>query len=239
MLGSLQFASSLRVRAGILRVVALAVLALSCGPRDATPVPEPPALQGDKLTVPSTLLTSDQPIPLSAAAGAAPPGAVVEFTDLDTTDLPVATTAAQDGSFTIPILPTGEQRAVVIVGAQRSKPFDFRLGAGRVTPSQRPACLSINPALVTSVARGETARFTFANSCTGAVSLANLRTRRMLAGFNAQLAPNPDIASGASADVLVAVNASVAATDEEVAFVDVAVEGQTIRYALSVYVDEP
>jgi hypothetical protein len=220
-------------------VVALAQLACACGPRDATPVPEPPALQADKLIAPTSVASiTSTAIEITAEAGAASPGALVEFTNLDTTDLPVVTTVRADGSFSVRILPVGELRAVVIAGARRSKPLDFSFVGPAIVTTERPACLVVTPGLVTGARAGTTTRFTFTNSCSGPVTLSNVRTRLNPSQLTPELAASPSIAAGSSADISIALTANVAPTEDDVVFVDAAVEGVTVRYPLSVYVDE-
>jgi hypothetical protein len=220
-------------------IVAVAQFACACGPRDATPVPEPPALQADKLIAPTSVASiNNTAIEITAAKGAATPGALVEFTNLDTTDLPVVTTVRADGSFSVRILPVGELRAVVIAGAWRSKPLDFSFVGPAIVTTERPACLVVTPGLVTGARAGTTTRFTFTNSCSGPVILSNVRTRLSPSQLTPELAASPSIAAGSSADISIALTANVAPTEDEVVFVDAAVEGETVRYPLSVYVDE-
>src|SRR6188768_167918 len=79
----------------------LSSLLSGCGVGAATPVPEPPALQTDKITIPAMIAVLGNSLTLQGAAGTAPARATILVTDLDATTASVATTAADDGSFAI------------------------------------------------------------------------------------------------------------------------------------------
>ena len=153
-------------------------------------------------------------------------------------DLPVVSTVRADGSFSVRILPVGELRAVVIAGTRRSRPLDFSFVGLSIVTTERPACLAVTPGLVTGARAGATTRFTFTNSCSGPVILSNVRTRLSPSQLTPELAVSPSIAPGSSADIAIALSVNLAPTEDEVVFVDAAVEGETVRYPLSVYVDE-
>ena len=86
-------------------LLTLSVLcALGCsGPRDATPLPEPPALSPDRIGIPKVMMVASTGIPLEGLAGAAPPNALVRVTNLDSSAAPVSVNAAANGAFTLTV----------------------------------------------------------------------------------------------------------------------------------------
>lgn len=208
----------------------------ACGPEGATPVPEPPALQADKLFAPVSVASPGRAT-LAGSAGAAPPRSVIEIIALDSPEPPTATTAAQDGSFSVSVLP-GELRAVAIVDGRRSSPLDFSLTGGVAVPSARLDCLRVAPALLQSAARGSATRFTMTNGCPSPVSLSNARTRTLSPVFVYDAALDTTLAVNASASISVSVAANANLTDQELLFVDVGYEGSVVRYPLGVYVSQ-
>lgn len=221
----------------LLSLTAGCVFVAACGPEGATPVPEPPALQADKLFVPVSV-ASPYGASLDGSPGAAPARALVEVTALDSTEPPVATTAAEDGSFSVSVLPAGELRAVAIVLGRRSQPLDFSVVANQVAKTPRPDCLRVAPALLTSAPRGGTARFTITNACTAPVTLGNARTRTASPNFAYDSAFKATMPVNGSATISVTVAPSAALTDQEVLFIDADVDGTLFRYPLGVYVSE-
>jgi len=215
----------------------LSSLLAGCGPGAATPVPEPPALQTDKIGIPAMIAVAGGTLTLQGAAGAAPPHATILVTDLDATTAAVATSAAEDGRFaiTVPTNDGDEQRLVALVDGVRSRPFDFKSVANALVESPRPSCLTVTPGLLASVRANSKVSFKFENSCNGVVTLQAPRSRTGDAAVSFDTQFTASIASGASASFVVNVAASAAPTLDEVVFIDVAVEGQTIRYPLGVY----
>ncbi len=227
-------------RRATLRLFSIAVCCLlaACSPQDATPVPEPPALQPSKVSVPPSIAVTDDRVTLNGLSGAAPPRATIEVTALDSVEPPVATTVAEDGSFSVRVFASGEQRAVVIVDGRRSQPLDFSLVASQVVATARPDCLRVTPSLLGGAARGQTLSFYFANGCANSIAVSHARTRLMLASFTYDTSLALNIAPGARASVDISVSANALATDQEVLFVDATVDGEVVRYPLGVYVRE-
>ncbi|MFZ5895414.1 MAG: hypothetical protein ACOY0T_30440 [Myxococcota bacterium] len=200
-------------------------------------MPEPPALQGDKITVlPSLATTEPAPIPIEGAAGTAPPGAIIEITQLDSTAPPVATTARVDGGFSVAIFPEGEHRVVAIVDEVRSTPFDFNIAGNRIVPSSRPSCFGVTPGLIVGARAGSATRFTFSNACASAVTVQNPRLRLGLTNFSFDARFNATIAQSANGTFSINVAAATPATEQDIVFVDVNIEGTPIRYPLGIYI---
>lgn len=225
-------------RRATLRLFSIAVggFLAACGPQDATPVPEPPALQASKVSVPPSVAVTDDHITLNGSAGAAPPSATIEVTSLDSVEPPVATTASEDGSFSVRVLPNGEQRAVILVGGRRSQPLDFSVVAGQVVVTLHPECLRVTPSLLSGAARGEGVTFSFTNGCSSPVALGHARTRLALPSFSYDLSFDVSLAPGEGTTVSVGVASNAAPTDQDVLFLDATVEGELVRYPLGVYV---
>jgi hypothetical protein len=216
-----------------------ALCALGCsGPRDATPLPEPPALNPDRIGITVGLIPATTTIWITAAPNAAPANALVRVTNLESTGPTISTTAMANGSFEIrvPGEVGDELRFQALVGAERSPPIDliyvneaptgFRMSA-------RHSCVSLSPGFELLFASAGSQELTLRSTCAGTLSVANPRQRRPLAAFSLETALPLDVSAGGTGSLSVAFSGATAAEVEDTLFVDVTNDGVTLRYPIT------
>lgn len=218
---------------------------LACGPQGATPMPEPPSIDGgligpDREGI--SILSEPHPVPLVGSAGAATPGARVQVLNLDAAALPAATaTAAADGSFQLTVLATSgdELRFSALLDGRRSIPVDFVYTfelRDVLTQSPRHACVTLHPGLELELGVSR-ASVSFQNGCSDPIQLSAPRFRT---GADFALAtPLPlVVAAGASAVVELELRDAPPPAREDVWFTDVTLGSVTIRYPIGVFAAE-
>jgi len=223
---------SVRLASRLGVVAALAVpLQLGCS---VTPVPEPPALDANKISVPPGPMTTSTMIPILGEARAAPPLASVEVTNLDTTEASVEATARRDGSFELAVSGDAgnELRFQAMVGSSRTPPLDFIIQGREIGPSERHPCVKVGPGYEAFAARDGSIEITIENSCAVPVTLDGARMRLGSGGFSLTTPLPVDLPSGTSATLWLD---SQGGPSEDVLFIDVVVSGRSIRYPFSVF----
>lgn len=224
----------------------LCVLGLvACGPQGATPMPEPPSIDGDFIGPDRegiSILSEPHPVPLLGRAGAVTPGAQVRVMNLDDAALPVQTaTAGADGSFQLTVLASSgdELRFLALLGGARSAPVDFIYTYDFIdvlTESPRHACVTLQPGFELELGASR-ASVRFQNACSGAIQLSASRFREGL-DF-ALVTPLPlVVAAGASAAVELELRNAPPPAREDVWFTDVTLGSTSIRYPIGVFTDE-
>jgi hypothetical protein len=217
----------------LLSAVSIAVLAACGAPRGATPMPEPPALDPSHLDSVSPLVNPESTVTIAGEAQAATPHATVRVTDLDRQDAPVATTAADNGSFTlvIPAAQTDELRLELLLQTQRSVPYDFIASAVR-TPSARHACVELSPGLSVDVSANQSLVIT--NHCASSLEVANPRLRLGLPQF--ALPSNLPVTLSTEQSTTIALGYTpVGDAAEDILFLDLTLSGQTFRYPIGLF----
>jgi hypothetical protein len=217
----------------------------SCGPEAATPVPQPPAAlpadavalaeRGSEVQAGGERAVAN--VPLTGAAGAAPPGAIVRVTNLEDTSRPVATTAGGDGSFviTVGVALADELRFEVLTADGRSQPTDLRFELDSLVPVTRFECLRVTPGLL--VAADRTPQVTVSNNCEATASLSALRWRLPVEELSATSQFPAEVAPGETISIQLAAVRSAAGL-ENILFFDATVSGTTARYAITVVAAE-
>jgi hypothetical protein len=215
------------------------VCALGCsGPRDATPLPEPPALNPDKIGISVGLIPASDTIWISAEASAAPANAIVRVTNLESNGPAVATTATSSGAFQIQV-PGGvgdELRFQVLVGEQRSAPVDLIYENGTpnaFTKSPRYACVSLSPGFELLFPSAGSQDLTLRSACSGTLVVSNPRQRRPTAAFSLSTTLPLDVSAGGTGSLSVAFSGAVGAELEDTLFVDLTSDGTTLRYPIT------
>ncbi len=231
-------------------VIVLASTACS-GPRDATPMPEPPSMDlskvrpdmeivGEAIGTDSTLTTI---IPLEGQPGAAPPGSVLLVTPLDTALAPVAQSVEQDGSFnefTVPGEMGDELRFQVVLGEERGTPQDaYYIGPSPtepyLTPSLRHDCLDLQPGYEVTFRDTGVAMLTLSNGCDAEITVANARSRTASPGSRTSTALPLTIAAGGSVSLSLEYQGSAFESSEDTLFFDITLEGRAIRYPITLF----
>jgi hypothetical protein len=217
----------------------MALCALGCsGPRDATPLPEPPALNPDRIGITVGLIPATTIIWITAAPSAAPANALVRVTNLDSTDPTVSTTALANGAFEIrvPGEAGDELRFQALVGEQRSLPVDLIYAPATTTgfmSSPRHSCVSLSPGFELLFGSAGSQELSLHSTCAGNVGIANPRQRRELPAFSL-VTPLPlDVSPGATGTLGVAFSGANAAEVEDTLLFDVTSDGATLRYPIT------
>jgi hypothetical protein len=227
------------------------LLASACGPGVATPMPEPPTvfdLSGvNKSDIsPATKPADPAVLQILGAAGTVPAGSVVRVTNLDSLAPVSANGAGPRGDFEIDLIAAdGEElRFEWVKDAQRSAPADALLSrpdpTGAVfglTPSPRFDCLKLSPGLAVDFGTAFSATLNVENACTGAVTLANPRTRLAVPDFPLPTSLPQDVAAGTSTELELDVAPGATGSREDTLFLDVTLAGVTIRYAITLRAD--
>ncbi len=217
----------------------LAASVVGCGPRDATPMPEPPSLDFGKVNQPGTVevVSASTVVRISGEPEAAPPDSLLRVTNLDTSDPVAVVQVRSDGGFEVDLEVMGGQelRFQVIDDALRGAPQDaiFRdVPTIHFEPSPRHDCLTLDPGFDVDATSGS-AGVTLENGCSEPIDLASPRYRLGLAGFGLPSSVPLALAPGDQATL--SVDVSAAPPSEDVLFVDATLGGTTLRYPVTVY----
>ena len=199
-------------------------------------MPEPPSFDASRIVGVMSVATG--PRLFQGAAGAVTPRAVVRVTNLDTQDASVATTAGADGSFSI-VVPVpaerNELRFEAILNDVRSAPLDLSDETG-FAPSERFPCVKVNPGLALTIPKAG-AQLNIENGCSSPLEISNPRTRLDLPAFPAPAAEQT-LAPAARASIPFTRSTEATANVEEILFLDLTLDGRTIRYPISLLVAE-
>lgn len=226
-----------------LAVASIATLCgLGCGPGVATPVPEPPTLNLARVGRPSideVAQPSTNGTDIHGAPGAAPGGALLRITNLDSADPASVVNVKSDGSFDATIVVTDGQelRFDWSRGDESGPPEDARfvvqVPSFRLEPSTRLTCLQLTPGFVVDFAQTTQQTLTLANHCSGNVSLAAPRFRVGLVDFTLQTPLPIDVAPGEQASLELGFERAQASAREDTLFFDVESDGSTVRYPIT------
>ncbi len=212
------------------------LLSLACeGPRGASPLPEPPAIDGSRIGSGPSLAPASLPaeIEITGDRASASPGATLRVTNLDTTDEPVTTTVTDDGRFSVlvSVSPGDELRFEAFRGELRSEPVD-RIIDGELTPAPRHDCIALTPGYVVEF-DGSTAESLFIdNQCDAPAVVQDPRFRLGLPDFALTTALPVTIEPGRSASLRFSYDPQSSETPEDVFFVDIDVNGEALRYPI-------
>jgi hypothetical protein len=215
----------------------LGVIACS-GPRGATPLPEPPALDPARIGIPDRVTTAFPSLSLMGSKGAAPANAVVRVTNLDSMADPVATSADGSGAFTIVVggVPGNELRFQALLDGERSSPLDFVYNDGfpaTLTVSPRHACVSLTPGFELSFDTAGTQSLTLGSSCAGSLNVSNPRQRRGSTAFTLTTPLPLEVAPSGEAVLNVESSATAGSGEEDALFLDLGVAGGVLRYPVT------
>ncbi len=196
--------------------VAAALLFASCS---VSPVPDPPNLDLDKMTVD---IAGSVPV-IVGAPGAAEPLGEAWGVDLEGTSPPITARVAADGSFRLgPIgRPSGEVRIQVRTATDRSEPIDATLVAGALFEVARPLddCLSLTPRLEIPLSPSTTIRVQ--NGCAADVTIGTLRLRAPVSTITIDTPAPLAVPIGESRDVQITFSPTDMSAVEEILFLDV------------------
>jgi hypothetical protein len=227
------------------------LLASACGPGVATPMPEPPSAFDLSGIAEMPVVTAKQPLDprvlvIEAATGNVPDGASVRVTNLDTTDPIVAGIGTVNGGFQVDLIVTDGQelRFEWVRETERSAPADGIISRANpeaqtfsLTPAPRFDCLKLSPGFVLDFEGTTHATLDIENACTGAVQLANPRSRVALTDFALPATLPANVPAGQSAQISVDFTRTTPGIREDVMFLDVTLAGTTIRYPVTLRAD--
>lgn len=232
-------ASELRLAAAVV----CSLGATQCGPQVATPMPEPPSIDGDKIGLDDgAVIALSEPHPLNIVGepGAVSAGSIVRVLNLDETNAAVSAQADADGAFEVTLMVSDgdELRFQALQHGVRSEPVDFihgSLAADVLTPSPRHACVVLQPGLELRYGELGPRALRVLNDCADPLSLAAPRLR--LGGGDFELETElPLVVSPASEATLdISLLELAPPAREDVLFIELSVAGETIRYPIGLY----
>ena len=229
----------------LIACVAVWLLSSACGPSVATPMPEPPTV--------FDLSAVGEPNELDAVAignepdaktirvfeGRLPAHSTVRVTNLDRVDPAVAVDVPEGrGADLIVSVTDGEElRFEALSGELRSQPADavFVLddaisGRFHLAPVERFACLKLEPGYRLDLDGASQATLSLENGCTSPLTFDNARSRLALPDFTLANALPIEVAAAASTELTIDFTPAGPGAREDVLFVDVTLDGTTIRY---------
>jgi hypothetical protein len=216
----------------------------ACGPQAATPMPEPPSIDGgligpDREGI--SILMEPRPVPLVGSTGAVTPGALVRVLNLDAGSPADTVVAAADGSFQLSVLASNgdELRFSAVLEGRRSAPVDFIYTSDfgdDLTASPRHACVTLQPGLELELASSR-ASVPFQNACSGPIQLASPRFRTG-ADFALITALPLVVGAGESGAVELELRNAPPPAREDVWFTDVTLGSTALRYPIGVFAEE-
>jgi hypothetical protein len=214
-------------------------LLCACGPSVATPMPEPPSLDGGRIALaPGVVpLSEPHPVAIEGAPGAATPGALVRALDLDDTGPAVTAQAGADGAFTLTLYASDgdELRLQAVSAGVRSEPVDLlHPDGGSLTPSPRHACVALAPGLELPFS-AELVELRIENQCSESITLDNPRLRLDNGEFELATALPLSVPAGGEATLAVRRLLAPPPAREDVLFVDVDLGGLVIRYPIGLF----
>jgi hypothetical protein len=223
-----------------------------CGPQVATPLPEPPSIDGRKIGPDLdviTVLSEPHPLSIVGEVGAVTPGSVVRVLNLDETSAAVSAQAGADGAFEITVMVSSgdELRFQAVQGNVRSEPVDFIHGglaaAAALTPSPRHACVVLQPGLELRYDELGPRPLRVLNDCAEPLSLAAPRFRLGEGEFEIDLESESQlplvVPPGSEATLDISLLELPPPAREDVLFIDFSVGGETIRYPIGLYAPAP
>jgi hypothetical protein len=218
-------------------LLSFGLLSLACeGPRGASPLPEPPAIDGSRIGYGPALAPASLPadVELIGDLASASPGSTLRVTNLDTTDEPVTTTVTDDGRFSImvSVSPGDELRFEAFRGEFRSEPVDRIANSQELAPAPRHDCIALTPGYVVEF-DGSTAESLFIdNQCDAPAVVQAPRFRLGLPDFAPTTALPVTIEPGRSASLRFSYTPQSAEAPEDIFFVDIDVNGDALRYPI-------
>ena len=215
------------------------------GPRDATPMPEPPSMDLSKVGPRNAIDTAGietTVIPLAGQPGTAPPGSLVRVTPLDN-DLSFSTASVdEEGGFSeilVNSTPGSELRFQVVEDGQRSEPQDAFYLTGPagyyLSPSLRHACVRLAPGFEVTFVDMPLATLSVHNGCGAPVTLSNARSRTGNPGSRLSTPLPLVVQAGDDAQLSLEYQGSAFGASEDILFVDVTLEGRTFRYPITLF----
>jgi hypothetical protein len=227
------------MRCGLLLALVLGLT--HCG---ATPMPEPPSLDGGLIGLaPVGIVVLSEPhlLPIEGQPGAATPGAIVRVLALDTRDPAVSTTAASDGSFTlaVPVRGGDELRLQAQIEGARSAPVDLIYRSVELVdtlePSPRHECVTLEPGFDVDFGGAVSRSLRVRNACSSPIVLAEPRFRLDPADFELTTALPRTVAPGGEAALELRLSSGAPPDREDVLFVDISLADRVLRYPIGLY----
>lgn len=227
------------IRAAVAFLTCLCALASGCeGTRGATPLPEPPALDGTRIQVPDIMPVSAGTVTLQGSSRSATPGSTLRVTNLDSEDEPSTVLVATDGSFALEIEaePGDELRFEAEKNGERSDAVDLTL-EDELVPSPRHDCIRLEPEFRLEFVEPGREPVFVQNTCGEDASISAPRLRLAELAELAEFAVSGEfplsLSAGDDASFEVAFEGGVSV--EDVLFVDIEVGGVVHRYPLTLW----
>jgi hypothetical protein len=224
--------------------IASSLAAVRCGPSVATPMPEPPSIDGRKIAPTPDVITGlaePHALALTGDPGAVTPGSLVRVTNLDDTGAAVTAQADADGGFELSVFVRNgdELRFQAVEDDRRSVPVDLVYTqvelADELTPSPRHPCVVLQPGLELRYDDVGPSPLRVLNDCAEPLALTDPRLRLDTGEFQleGQLPLVIPPASEATLDVTLLEPSPPAR--EDVLFLDLSLGAETIRYPIGLF----
>lgn len=175
-----------------------------------------------------------------------PAHSTVRVTNLDRMDATVAVDVPEGRSadLIVSVIDGEELRFEAVTGELRSQPADaiFVLddalsGAFHLAPAERFACLKLEPGYRLDITGAPRATLSLENGCASPLTLDNARSRLALPDFTLDAALPVEVAAAASTELTIDFAAAAAGVREDVLFIDVTLEGTTLRYPVTLWAE--
>jgi hypothetical protein len=237
-----------RTVSALAAAVVCSLAATRCGPQVATPMPEPPSIDGGKIgpdVAAVVALSEPHPLAIVGEAGAVTPGSIVRVLNLDETDAAVSAQADADGAFELTVMvSTGDElRFQAVEGSVRSEPVDFIHGglaaADALSPSPRHPCVVLQPGLELRYGELGPRPLRVLNDCADPLSLAEPRFRLGGGEFELESELPLTVAPTSEATLDISLLELPPPAREDVLFIELSVAGETIRYPIGLYAPAP
>lgn len=225
--------------------IVCSLAATQCGPQVATPLPEPPSIDGGKIGLDDigavTALSEPHPLPIAGAPGAVTGGSIVRVLNLDEANAAVSAQADADGAFEITVMVSDgdELRFQAVQNGERSEPVDFIHGSitgpDALTPSPRHPCVVLQPGLELRYDELGPLPLRVLNDCAEPLSLGAPRFRLDDGEFALDSELPLVVPPSSEATLDISLLELPPPLREDVLFIDSSVGGETIRYPIGLY----
>jgi hypothetical protein len=207
----------------------------------ATPLPEPPALDGERIHTPEIMPAAAGELTIIGDPSSVSAGATLRILNLDTTDAPFTSRVEGDGSFELQVsADAGDELRIEAFNENgRSGPLDYLALQDGLVPSPRHDCVRLIPETTLEFGSSpDSADLVVQNRCDDELVLDNPRARLELPDFRLQSELPQTLAPNGSAALEFEFLEESAEAREDVFFVDIEVLGEVIRYPVTLSAPE-
>jgi hypothetical protein len=220
----------------------VSVVAEACSSaNEATPIPEPPSLDPERVGLPPGPSLFGALITIQGQPGATNPRATIRVTNLDSALEPVEVRADRSGGFEVQveILEGNEVRLQALADDRRGDPVDFIYATEALEAPSRHACFQITSGLDLVFGEEPIAEILLENACAADATVDAAGTRLALSDFALETALPIVVPAGESAVVRIEHASASREEREDVLFLNVGVDGELRRYPVTLFAPAP